>query len=407
MLGFLRLFAAEDRANRREFLGVTAAVFGSELLLVWGMHGAANIALVRANVGWIYGLSLLVGGWLLVHAAFRRAHDVNRSGASVFVVFFASLLLMLPLRFVWSGGKAAEGWMISGFLALGFTALAAWPGTPGPNRYSPRAPRARRSGDAETVTAQQLLARMRRMARPTLLLTPTAEQGFSKLCGDPELPSTIDWPAGHSSPRAFVAQLDLAEVRAAEGPEWLPAEGRLYAFYDPEGGGSADQVVILSSRDAPGPARTPPPGLSPKLRFPERRAGFLRLTSFSTLDWLGIDVRELDVEPKELDELSALADEPFGDEAQHRIGGYPSEIQEANMPLECEHLARGLDYRFDDDVAPAVARAAKSWRLLLQIDSDPALKMNWGDGGCLYVFIREKHALAGDFSKTVSLSQSY
>lgn len=249
---------------------------------------------------------------------------------------------------------------------------------------------------------------MKRAARRTLLLVPTSEKVFSKLGGDPELPSEAAWPVVDTGPRAFLAQLDLAEVRAGDGPEWLPETGRLYFFYAESLAGDRNLVRVLHSDEPSGPPVEPPPGLNRNLRFPERRNGFLKMTSIPSLDWLGVDVREIDVSDEELDELADAPMATFGHELQHRIGGYPAEIQESRMPLECEHMARGLpDPVYDAEVPPAIERACREWRLLLQIDSDPALGMNWGDVGRLYVFIRERHARAGDFAKTVSLWQTY
>jgi uncharacterized protein YwqG len=254
--------------------------------------------------------------------------------------------------------------------------------------------------------APRLRGLMKRMARQTLLLAPTKTSVFSKLGGDPELPEGLDWPESVKEPRAFLAQIDLAEVRASDGPEWLPAEGRLYAFYDEWRAGFADEVRIVSSNDPAGPPMPSPPTLAPKWRFPERRTAFLPFKSIPSLDWLGVDTADLDVSEEELDNLSDAPDAPFGDELQHRIGGYPSEIQGSEMRLECEYLARGLKAGREEP-PPNILRASRTWRLLLQIDSDPALTMNFGDGGRLHVFIRERHARAGDFSKTVSLSQTY
>jgi hypothetical protein len=254
--------------------------------------------------------------------------------------------------------------------------------------------------------AGRLRGLMSRLARPTLLLAPAKTPVFSKLGGDPEMPEGLTWPDGEKTPRAFLAQIDLAEAKANRGPTWLPAEGRLYAFYDEWRAGFADEVQMLFSAEPPGPAVEPPLTLAQKWRFRERRAAFLPFRSTPSLDWLGVDLAELDVSDAELDELAGAPDEPFGDELQHRIGGYPSEIQGGEMRLECEYLARGLE-RENGEAAPNILRASRTWRLLLQIDSDPALGMNWGDAGRLYVFIRQRHAEAGDFSKTVTLSQCY
>jgi len=271
-------------------------------------------------------------------------------------------------------------------------------------KLSPRPPRLQ-AGEASDF--KRIHSRMRRMARPTLLLTPTHAPRFSKLGGEPEAPHGWSWPLSAQVPLAFLAQLDLAEVRAAGGPEWLPEAGALYIFNDDQRFGCADHVRVLFSPDGERTPMAAPVELPKRHRFGERRVGFLPMTSIPSLEWLGLDIREVQATDEELDMLTSAADEAFSDQLQHRIGGYPSEIQEAWMAIECEHLARGLKYDPAVEPSETIRRASKTWRLLLQVDSDPALGMKWGDGGRLYVFIRERHARASDFSKTVSLAHTY
>lgn len=282
--------------------------------------------------------------------------------------------------------------------ALGYAVLSGW-------REARQVRDQARRRQGRSWWAAQIRVRMRTLALPTLLLGPIDEPGFSKLGGEPELPASHSWPPGAKAPRSFLAQVDLAAVRAAGGPDWLPAEGRLYAFHDDERYGFADVVRLLFSIDPPGPPVPAPKGLSAKRVFGERRVGFRATTSIPSLVWLNIDVSALD---NDID-LDTLPDpeEPFGEQPHHRIGGYPGEIQGEQMALACEYLARGLDRDFDQGVPPAIERASKTWRLVLQIDSDRALGVNWGDTGRLYVFIREPHARAGDFTRTVTLADWY
>lgn len=266
---------------------------------------------------------------------------------------------------------------------------------------SPRArPLSTASGDA-----YRLRVRMRRLAQPTFLLVPSAAAGRSKLGGDPDLPESIMWPDVRGKPCAFLAQLDLAAFQSHATLGWLPDAGLIYAFVDLEGYGFADQVQVRLGVEPPVGPRSPPDGAP---RYPERRVEFELHTSLPSLDWLGVDPAKAGLSENDLDELASLPEEPFGDGIQHRIGGYPSEIQGDQMGLICELCRRGLPMPVDGaEIPQAILRASKSWRLLLQVDSDPGLKMDWSDGGRLYVFVREQDARDCDFSRTVTISQTY
>ena len=265
--------------------------------------------------------------------------------------------------------------------------------------------RGRPRGPSGLSDFARIRGRMKRAAQPTLLLTPAREPGFSKLGGDPELPLGVAWPDDGGRQRDFVAQIDLAAFRQHGGPDWLPTSGRVYVFVDETRYVFADLIRVLASDEPAGPAVAPP---APAVAFPERRVAFETYTSLPSLDWLSVDLAQVNLTGQELDEMAEEPTKAFGDELPHRIGGFPAEIQDERMPVACELLRRGLPPEHEGtEVTDAILRAARQWRLLLQIDSDPALKMNWGDGGRLYVFIREKDALKGDFSQTVTISQSH
>lgn len=252
-------------------------------------------------------------------------------------------------------------------------------------------------------SARRMLARLKRMARPSLWLLPSDGAGFSKLGGAPELPVGLDWPLGASGRREFMAQIDLAELQASAPVAWLPSAGRIYAFYDPQSLGMPDAVRVLYV-DSTAPTAPRNDGNE----RPERRVALTPFTSIPSSDWIqSTDVLDMDFEAFAA-EAEALTDGPSEAVVRHRISGYPDEIQNGCLRWECEYLARGLpELDYKSPVPEAIDRASKSWRLLLQLDSDEALRWSFGDGGMLYVFIREKDAQKGDFSKTVTLTQSY
>jgi hypothetical protein len=269
-----------------------------------------------------------------------------------------------------------------------------------------RRQKARRSpsagGSGRSVESSELAQRMRRLARPALRLIEGEPSSFSKLGGAPDLTDDLKWPEGDGASRVFVGQIDLAEVQEQRALDWLPQEGRLYAFYDGERNGAPDLVRMLFGEGPVSPSS--PPQQHSARPIKERRVAFRAFRSYPSLDWLEIGP---DFDDSALAALSQ--DDVFEDDTQalHWLGGYPLEVQGGQLQIQCEFLHRGLTPRRGEPVPESLRRAAREWRLLLQIDSDPKLGMNWADGGCLYIFIRARDAKRGDFSKTVTILQSH
>lgn len=251
--------------------------------------------------------------------------------------------------------------------------------------------------------AAAILDLLKREACPTILLKE-GDRAIVRLGGRPYLPSGVDWPHGEGRPLAFLAQINLAGIRRVGGPDWLPEKGVLHVFYDAEnqpwGYKPADKdgwAVLYTTKMASAPC-PPPSGLGAP--FGERDLSGHCVDSYPTPERLGIGAA---VDRENEDLIFDLLKSGFKNEIEHRIGGFPSPIQNDTMELECQLASNGVGMGGPDGyrskAAKVLAGGAADWRLLLQLDSDYEAGMEWGDSGCLYAWIREQDARAGNFSR--------
>jgi len=244
-------------------------------------------------------------------------------------------------------------------------------------------------------------------AAPAVHLVAGAGGSSSHLGGSPALPDGFDWPSRSGAPLAFIARLDLAELRRALPVEWLPPSGSLLFFYDaqkqPWGFDPADRdgwaVLRLpeSAVTAGGGGIRAPGGEA----LPRRGIAFQPVRSLPSSERSAIAALRFSY--AEQDAYEALRDRPFGGRPQHQVGGFPSPVQGDGMELECQLASHGLycgdESGYRDPRAAALEAGAADWRLLLQVDSDDDLGVMWGDLGRIYFWVREEDARAGDFSR--------
>lgn len=251
----------------------------------------------------------------------------------------------------------------------------------------------------------------------------------TKIGGNPDVPPDFEWPTwvppvrvwtktspsypSHEIPGTvrqpldFIAQVNLADAARAGVPAPLPDRGILSFFVD---FGEASGLY-LSDRDGFLVVWFPNVDCLVRCEAPEGaevyRSGEVAFRLAPSLpedyEWDEdfVDDPELNY-LGEYDRLCALLNEAVGSPAEHQLFGHADPIQH---PIE-EDVARAVTRRFgkDRNLLPegrlGYDERPASWRLLLQIDSDPDLGLMWWDLGRLY-FAIERDALASDdFTRT-------
>jgi uncharacterized protein YwqG len=250
--------------------------------------------------------------------------------------------------------------------------------------------------EAVSPRVAEYVAALRAREEACLRLVPS-DDPRSRLGGVPDMVGR--WPRYEGRALCCVAQLDLPQVRAADGPAWLPDRGRLLFFYELEHGSwgmypkDAGSAVVIHEV-GPLIAAAEPDDLPDYARFPAYPVAFTQAASFPTEERLAIDWKSLNAASTDALEqaLVELAPAP----PAHQIGGYASPVQNDSMEVQCQDMAVRLGHR---------GGRAADWRLLLQLDTDDEAGMMWGDVGSLYFWIREQDARAGDFSRVWTILQ--
>lgn len=216
-------------------------------------------------------------------------------------------------------------------------------------------------------------------------------------------------PVIATTPLAFLAQFNMADLAPydTEGP--LPRTGLLCFFYDaicqPGGFGPSDPKghrVIYFDGDPGQLKRTPfPDDLREYARFPSLSLSFSQEQTFPLVGSIYLELMGLSGD-KEFTYCESVCEPCFrrrdSEVIIHRMLGHPDAIQ-GDVFLDSE-VNRGSKTDRDD---PKTWKKAGDWRLLFQLASisrrGMKAEMMWGDLGRLYFCIKKADLAAKDFSR--------
>ncbi len=260
-------------------------------------------------------------------------------------------------------------------------------------------------------------ARLRAVARPSVLLLSGTAKGkprsrVTKMGGAPDVAADFEWPVRGGRRLTFLAQVNLEDIKTVVESAAMPKKGLLSFFHATPWDVSTERdgwaVIFTPDTSNLTPAKAPRAARGSKAT----QSTVLAASRELTLPFMRTeDARGLGLDEEGWKRYAALYYEHQGSYCLsppegggvHRFGGHPDAIQ-GDMTRRIEYGRRGKDVDVPD---AEIDRAAKEWRLLLQVSSDENLGLGFGDNGRMFFWIRATDLAQRAFEKVVVEVQSH
>ena len=225
--------------------------------------------------------------------------------------------------------------------------------------------------------------------------------GCSKYGGRPDVADDFQWPHDNSGrPLSLLLQIDCADLAPIDRDGLLPASGQLYFFYElsqMNRGGLKNAVRVIYN-DKPSSQLHPldyPVNLGKHYQLQECRLQFSQRTSFPCLEEVG-HLTHKRVKTKDNIELEVASDR----------------LEEKYCP-ESEGIGNMLGYAFL--IEKPIVKDLSDHVLLLQLDSSEYWEeddktpheLQFGNGGCIYFYIKREDLLARRFDSITFALQCF
>lgn len=241
------------------------------------------------------------------------------------------------------------------------------------------------------------------------------EVGVSKIGGKPDVIKDFYWPINNGRHLAFLAQINLSEIRDYDDNKLLPDSGMLYFFYDSEEmewGYDENSIegfkVIYFDGDNNELQRMDYPADLKEQEysiFKEVDLSFSSKWSFPSYEVVDIEFDEVasdayfDYQSLENDNMSHLL-------------GYFDNIQ-GDVRFECVDAVERINgdrrnwNELSNQEQQELLSKQNEWILLFQLDSIDEANMMWGDTGMLYFMIKKDDLKNKAFDKVWLILQCY